>query len=46
MVDAKLQREMILLSEKAFAYKMKLDAIKHQGVRGCKKTAEKNDDYK
>ena len=32
MVDANLQRETILLSEKAFAYKMKLDAIKHQGV--------------
>lgn len=32
MVDANLQREHILPSEKAFAYKMKLDAIKHQGV--------------
>jgi len=32
MVDANLQRETILPSEKAFAYKMKLDAIKHQGV--------------
>ena len=32
MVDANLQREIILPSEKAFAYKMKLDAIKHQGV--------------
>lgn len=31
MVDANLQRETILPSEKAFAYKMKLDAIKHQG---------------
>ena len=31
MVDANLQREHILPSEKAFAYKMKLDAIKHQG---------------
>ena len=32
MVDANLQRETILPSEKAFAYKMKLGAIKHQGV--------------
>ena len=33
MVDANLQRESILPSERAFAYKMKLDAIKHQGAR-------------
>lgn len=32
MVDANLQRETILPSEKAFAYKMKLEAINHQGV--------------
>jgi ParB family chromosome partitioning protein len=32
MVDANLQRETVLPSEKAFAFKMKLDAIKHQGV--------------
>lgn len=32
IVDANLQREHILPSEKAFAYKMKLEAIKHQGV--------------
>lgn len=32
MVDANLQRETILPSEKAFAYKMKLEVIKHQGV--------------
>ena len=32
MVEANLQRETILPSEKAFAYKMKLDPIKHQGV--------------
>lgn len=32
MVDANLQRETILPSEKAFAYKMKLDALNHQGV--------------
>lgn len=31
LVDSNLQRENILPSEKAFAYKMKLDAIKHQG---------------
>lgn len=33
MVDANLQRETILPSERAFAYKMKLDALKHQGER-------------
>lgn len=33
MVDANLQRETILPSEKAFAYKMKLDAMKRQGQR-------------
>ena len=33
MVDANLQRETILPSERAFAYKMKLDALKHQGDR-------------
>ena len=32
MVDANLQRETILPSEKAFAYKMKLDALNHQGM--------------
>ena len=31
MVDSNLQRETILPSERAFAYKMKLDALKHQG---------------
>lgn len=31
MVDSNIQREEILPSEKAYAYKMKLDAIKHQG---------------
>ena len=31
MVDSNLQREKLLPSEKAFAYKMKYDAIKHQG---------------
>ncbi len=33
MVDSNLQREHILPSEKAFAYRMKLEAIKHQGAR-------------
>lgn len=33
MVDANLQRETILPSERAFAYKMKMDALKHQGAR-------------
>lgn len=32
MVDSNMQREEILPSEKAFAYKKKLDAMKHQGV--------------
>ena len=33
MVNANMQREEILPSERAFAYKMKLDAIKHQGAK-------------
>ena len=33
MVDANIQREELLPSEKAFAYKMKLEAMKRQGVR-------------
>ena len=33
MVDANIQREELLPSEKAFAYKMKLEAMKHQGSR-------------
>ena len=33
MVDANIQREELLPSEKAWAFKMKLDAIKHQGER-------------
>ena len=31
MVDSNIQREHILPSEKAFAYKMKMEAVKHQG---------------
>lgn len=44
MVDSNLQREQILPSEKAFAYKMKLDAMKRQGQRTdltCEPTAHK-----
>ena len=33
MVDSNIQREEVLPSEKAFAYKMKLEALKHQGKR-------------
>ena len=34
MVDSNLQRESLLPSERAYAYKMKLEAMKHQGSRG------------
>lgn len=33
MVDSNLQREILLPSERAFAYKMKVEALKHQGMR-------------
>lgn len=33
MVDSNLQREMILPSERAWAYRMKIEAMKHQGLR-------------
>ena len=33
MVDSNMHREVILPSEKAFAYKMKLEAMKHQGIK-------------
>ena len=33
MIDSNLQREIILPSERAFAYRMKLEAMKHQGER-------------
>ena len=33
MVDSNIQREQVLPSEKAFAYRMKLEALKHQGKR-------------
>lgn len=35
MVDSNMQREEILPSEKAFAYKMKMEAMSHQGKRTC-----------
>lgn len=43
MVDANLQRERILPSEKAFAYKMKLDAMKRQAGRPSQKNSGQND---
>lgn len=43
MVDANLQREHILPSEKAFAYKMKLEAINHQG-KACGQVGQKSRD--
>lgn len=42
MVDANLKREHILPSEKAFAYKMKLEAIKHQGKTTCGQVVHKS----
>ena len=41
MVDSNMQREKILPSEKAFAYKMKLDAISHQGKYTSRQVFEK-----
>ena len=41
MVDSNIQRERILPSEKAFAYKMKLEAIKHQAKSGSRQVGEK-----
>lgn len=43
MVDANLQREHILPSEKAFAYKMKMDAMSHQGKTTLSQVATKTD---
>lgn len=45
MVDANLQREHLLPSEKAFAYKMKLEAMKHQG-KTLSQLATKSDSAK
>lgn len=44
LVDSNLQRENILPSEKAFAYKMKLEAIKHQGKATCGQVVHKSRD--
>ena len=49
MVDSNLQRETILPSERAFAYKMKLEAMKHQGERTdltCAQVGHKSDGKK
>ena len=49
MVDSNLQRETLLPSERAFAYKMKLDAMKHQGERmdlTCAQLGHKSDNRK
>lgn len=51
MVDSNIYRERILLSEKAFAYKMKIGALKHQGktlsTKGTKQhSADQIDDTK
>ena len=40
MVDSNIQRESLLPSERAFAYKMKLDAIKHQGARADRTSSQ------
>ncbi len=42
MVDGNLQRERILPSEKAFAYKIKLDALKHQGKSSFRQAVGKS----
>ena len=49
MVDSNLQRESLLPSERAFAYKMKLEAMKHQGERAdltCAQPGHKSDGKK
>lgn len=40
MVDTNIQRENLLPSEKAYAYKMKYEAIRHQGAKGERNTAD------
>lgn len=40
LVDSNIQREHILPSEKAFAYKMKMEAIKHQGKRSVSTSSQ------
>jgi ParB family chromosome partitioning protein len=44
MVDSNLQREYLLPSEKAFAYKMKLEALKHRGISTCGQVGHKSRD--
>ena len=49
MVDSNLQLEELVPSERAFAYKMKLEAMKHQGERmdlTCAKLGHKSDGRK
>ena len=41
MVDSNIQREKLLPSEKAFAYKMKMDAMKHQGKSTSRQVVDK-----
>ena len=41
MVDSNLQRETLLLSEKAFAYKMKIEALNHQGKETLRSVVDK-----
>ena len=43
MVDVNIQREELLPSEKAWAYKMKLNAMKRQAGRPSKENASQND---
>ena len=43
MVDSNIHREHLLPSEKAFAYKMKLDAIKHQGKTTSRQVVGKSE---
>ena len=44
MVDSNLHREKLLPSEKAFAYKMKMDAMKHQGTSSPLGTKQRTDE--
>lgn len=41
LVDSNLHRERLLPSERAFAYKLKLEAIKHQGKKSCRQNVDK-----
>lgn len=38
MIDSNLQRENVLPSEKAFAYKMRMEALNHKGIKGTDST--------